>query len=399
MQRYVKLLFIFWIVPLMAVATAVAKSDTIAGDSVILSQQRLDSIRITPLAEPKGLIRWIKRNFSGSEITPEHPFNYSVVAGPYYTNSSSFSLALGVLGRYSWDLQDANLQPSQISAVAQVSLNGMLSAKVLGQNYLRRDQWRWHYQLRWQRQPMDLWGIGYSQGRYATKEEYNRNLVQFDTEVMYRVSPKIYLGATMILKHTDASNLQDKGKIGNQNQKIFAAGFGPTLQLDMRDNSANATRGWFLRLDNVFFPRHLNNYAFSRTDLTVSAYQPLWRDAVGCFEVHGLFNYGDNVPWTMLAQVAETGSRMRGYYEGRYTDRNIVEGQVELRQRVWKNLGVVLFVGAANIFPYFTHFQWRHTLPNYGGGLRYRFKGTVVRLDLGFTKNKPGFVFNINEAF
>lgn len=399
MQRYVKFLFICLIASFGGVATAAEQKDSLLTDSILLSQHRLDSIRITPLPERKGLMGWLKRNFSGSEITEQNPFNYSVVAGPYYSSSASFSIALGVLGRYSWDLKDPDLQLSQVSAVAQVSLKGMISAKVLGQNYLRNDRWRWHYELRWQRQPMDIWGIGYEQGRYAQKEEYNRHHILFDTELMMRVARKTYLGVNLLLKHTDASNLSEHEKIGCQNYKIFAAGIGPTLQVDMRDNSSNASRGWFLRLDNVFFPRHVNNYAFSRTDFVVSAYHPLWRGAVGCFEVHSLFNYGDNVPWTMLAQVAENGSRMRGYYEGRYTDRNIIEGQVELRQHVWKNFGVVAFAGAANVFPYFTHFQWRHTLPNFGAGIRYRFKGTVLRLDFGFTQNNPGFVFNVNEAF
>lgn len=101
----------------------------------------------------------------------------------------------------------------------------------------------------------------------------------------------------------------------------------------------------------------------------------------------------------MLAQVGGP-NRMRGYFEGRYRDKNIIEAQIELRQHLWRRNGAVLWVGAANVFPAFKDMRWRQTLWNFGVGYRWAFKqGVNVRLDLGFTKNGLGFAFNINEAF
>lgn len=115
-------------------------------------------------------------------------------------------------------------------------------------------------------------------------------------------------------------------------------------------------------------------------------------------ELHTLFNYGD-VPWTMMAQVGVLG-RMRGYYEGRYRDRNIMEGQVELRQHIKGRNGIALWVGLANVFPDFKHVYYDEILPNYGVGYRWEFKERVnIRLDFGFTRDNPNFTFNINEAF
>ena len=91
---------------------------------------------------------------------------------------------------------------------------------------------------------------------------------------------------------------------------------------------------------------------------------------------------------------------MRGYYDGRYRDRNLVEAQVELRQKVWRRNGIALWVGAGNVFHDFNTFRWSQTLPNFGVGYRWEFKKRVnVRLDLGFGRNGSGFIFNINEAF
>ncbi len=109
-------------------------------------------------------------------------------------------------------------------------------------------------------------------------------------------------------------------------------------------------------------------------------------------------NFKD-VPWPMLANVGSP-NRMRGYFEGRYRDKNIVEAQIELRQHIWHRNGAVLWFGAANVFPEFDAMRLRKTLLNGGVGYRWAFKqGVNVRLDLGFTKNGMGFTFNINEAF
>jgi len=91
---------------------------------------------------------------------------------------------------------------------------------------------------------------------------------------------------------------------------------------------------------------------------------------------------------------------MRGYYEGRYRDRDLVQAQVELRQKVYRRHGVALWVGAGNFFPKMERFRWSHTLPNGGVGYRWEFKNRInVRLDYGVGKGETGFYFSVNEAF
>ena len=91
---------------------------------------------------------------------------------------------------------------------------------------------------------------------------------------------------------------------------------------------------------------------------------------------------------------------MRGYYEGRYRDQNLIEAQVELRQNIKKRHGMVVWIGAAQIFEQMKDMRFRQTLPNGGIGYRWEFKkGINVRLDYGLSKNGGGFIFSLNEAF
>ncbi len=386
-------------------ARAAVQSDTVATaapDTVVVLDYDTYRALYGPVQvkQQKPFMRWLKQNVFGSEGASARPFDYTLVAGPFYNATTSFCIAAGITGQYRWDRADSLLQKSSVSAIAQVSIKGMVSAEITGANFMKHDRLRWNYRLRWQRQPMDFWGIGYEAGRHNQPIELYRNRVYFRPEVMGRVARNFYVGASANISYTNATGLSNKSLIAGQSTQIFSSGIGPIIQFDSRDNITDAYRGIFFRAEQLFYPAKVNKMPFYSTDITFSGYKQLWKGAVGCFEAHGWFNYGDEVPWTMLAQVADNSCRMRGYYEGRYRDRNIIEAQVELRQKVWGPLGVTVFAGAANTFGYFDDIHWKQTLPNYGLGIRFAFKErTNLRLDLGFTKNKPGVVFNIYEAF
>ena len=137
-----------------------------------------------------------------------------------------------------------------------------------------------------------------------------------------------------------------------------------------------------------------------RTELQADVYKRVWKDCILAVDLYSMLNYGGDVPWTLMSTLRGS-SRMRGYYDGQFRDEKSITLQAELRQRVWRRIGVAAWVGAGNVFPSFRRFNWSHTLPNYGIGARWEFKRRVnVRLDYGFgKKGHSAFMFNINEAF
>ena len=124
-----------------------------------------------------------------------------------------------------------------------------------------------------------------------------------------------------------------------------------------------------------------------------------WQGGIIAAETRGTFNSGDT-PWALMAMTGGSYS-MRGYYDGRYRDKNKIETQIELRQHVWRRNGITVWGGAATVFDRFHAIRSDRLLPNYGVGYRWEFKKDVnVRLDYGFGKHgQSGFLFNINEAF
>lgn len=347
-----------------------------------------------------NVFRWVARYLRNTNKPTDKAFDFSVLLGPSYSASTSLGLGGTASGLYSWDRLDTLLPKSNVSLFANASLSGMLAIGLKGNNFLPHDRYRFNYQLLLYTFPSYFWGVGYDQGRNdENKSKYDCINLLFKPDFLFRINSRIYAGPTMSLKWVNSYGHENAALLGGQSQSVLSWGVGFNLTCDTRDFVLNAYRGNYFRVEQLFYPSFMgNDYAFSSTDLTYSAYRQVWKGGVLAMELHTLFNYGE-VPWTLLAQVGGQG-RMRGYYEGRYRDRNIMEGQVELRQHIKGRNGIVLWVGCANVFKNFDHIWMEQLLPNYGVGYRWEFKKRVnIRLDWGFTKDSPNMTFNINEAF
>jgi outer membrane translocation and assembly module TamA len=93
---------------------------------------------------------------------------------------------------------------------------------------------------------------------------------------------------------------------------------------------------------------------------------------------------------------------MRGYYEGRFRDRNYITGQLEFRQMIWKRIGVVGFLGAGQVNDKTTKLSLSEFKPSYGFGLRYVIdleEKINVRADFAWGTGTNGVYFGINHAF
>lgn len=370
---------------------------TMVADSVFADSIVIDS---TKQVKTKNPIKWIARYLSNTNKHSDRPFDFSILVGPSYSAATSAGLGGTASGLYSWDRSDATLPKSNVSVFVNASLTGMLALGVRGNNFLPHDRYRLDYQTVISTIPSKFWGIGYQNGcRDAQESTYDRIKFQFKPSFLFRLSKREFLGVVMDVQTVNGYGFERPDLLMGQDKSVANFGLGLNFSIDTRDFVLNAYKGHYLRVEQMSYPQFLwNDYAFSYTDVTYSTYHRLGEKSVLAGEFHGLFNYGD-VPWTMLAQVGVMG-RMRGYYEGRYRDRQIIEAQVELRQRIKGRHGMTFWVGTANVFRYMSHLHLDRFLPNYGLGYRWEFKPRVnIRFDLGFTRDSPNFTFNINEAF
>ena len=377
-------------------------------------------------AHNKGLIKKVIGYFRDSNKPKSNKkVDFGFVPGPNYSGTTG--LGLGFLGTatYSADHNDATLPRSNASIYSNMTTKGFFMVGLRGNHIFPHQRFQLDYKLNLSTFSTSYWGIGYAENDDDNNEtDYRRNRINAMARFMcklapntyigplvsYRViqakgvklAPNTYIGPFVNYRVTQASDVNEDFSYlwQGQDKTIRAYTAGLSFTYDSRDFMLNASRGVFLQIDQTFTPRCFGNgqYNFSSTEATFATYGRLWKGAIIAGELHGLFNYG-NTPWALLAEVG-SNDRMRGYYEGRYRDKNIIEGQLELRQHIKGRNGVVAWVALANAFPDFDHMAWRHTLPNAGVGYRWEFKKRInIRIDYGFTRKGGGFIFNINEAF
>lgn len=381
--------------PLLAVG---CEADSVAQHTSDNAVAQTDSGEI----HHKGIVGRIIQYFGNSNKEKKNKnFDMSFIGGPSYTNDTNLSIGLMGSGLYHMNGCDENMQPSNVTIYTNTSVIGLVSVGVSGNNFFPEDRYRINYDLRFNYFPSKYWGVGYDECSNDDNEtDMKRLMGKADVEFLFRLVKDLYIGpmfSVMLLKAYDID--ADKLPLYHgQDLRLHNIGVGVTLQYDTRDNVTNPHRGVYVNLSQMFRPRFMSNdYAFSTTDITVNAYQQLWKGAILAEQVKGEINVG-NPSWEMMASIG--GSYvMRGYYKGRYRDKNMASAQMELRQKVWRRCGVTLWGGAGTVFH--DSASAKHVLPNFGLGFRWEFKKNVnVRLDYGIGKGgERGFIFNVNEAF
>ena len=327
--------------------------------------------------------------------------DFSVIGGPYYTSDMGLGLGIVASGIYGHGVDDDVTPPSNVSLFGKVSTKGFGSLGIRGTHISRSEAQRFNYRLEVLCDPSDFWGIGYEMDNNDANESRMRRIgVQLRGEALFKVLPDFYVGPVLSYDFVKAHDIERPELLDGERTTTWAGGAGVTLSYDTRDVLTYPHRGVYVTVSQMFYPKFVgNHYAFSSTSIQADWYHSVWKGGVVALDFRSELNYG-SPSWYMLASVG--GSYyLRGYYEGRYRDKGMMSFQAELRQRVWRRSGAVLWAGAGSVFARPSEIMMRRMLPNVGVGYRWEFKKDVnVRLDVGMGKSGQwGFIFNINEAF
>ena len=367
-----------------------------------------DTIRYiyTPLPQDtprkKSFLKRIVDYFgeSTTDRTFDKKIDFTFAGGPSYSKSTSLGIGILAAGLYRLDRTDSITSPSDVSVFANVSISGFYSVGISGNNIFSRNKQRVIYNVTFASAPRDFWGIGYDNALHNAVSTYSEKRILIDARYLRQVLPNTFVGGLVNFDFTRGIRFSKPEYLAGENTQYTASGFGLIAEYDSRDFIPNPFKGVYVSLQETCFPKALGNcgQALWQTTFTADAYQRVWKDAILAVDLYAEFN-SDGTPWPMLARLGDN-QRMRGYYLGRFTDNDMITLQIELRQRIWRRIGGVIWGGAGNVFPSFARFDWSKTLPNYGLGLRWELKKRVnVRIDYGFGKETNSFLLSINEAF
>jgi outer membrane protein assembly factor BamA len=195
-----------------------------------------------------------------------------------------------------------------------------------------------------------------------------------------------------------------------QRQNFSLSGVGPVYTFDSRDVALAASKGSLLDLQVMFNGKFVgSDYNFVRYQVDARHFQRIFSDkTILALQFLGQFHSG-NVPWYGLAGIGanlggtlyDNANIMRGMYEQRFRDRQMVSAQAELRQHLFWRIDGAAFVGAGQVGYNFSDYSFGGIHTAGGVGARFNFirrDRVNLRFDYAFGTD-PGFYFAIGEAF
>lgn len=371
-------------------------------DSLTVYADSIGILRHTPRWARRYLSSLIRGNI---DRTRERPLDLGFAVTPSYTREAGFGIGGAATALYRVDRNDTLPNPSDVFASINASLNGFFVLTFRGNNLFPDNRSRISYKVELYRKRLDFWGITYEQTANNPKSRYDRRQIDLQAEYVYRVTKALYIGVRVRADYTDARNMLNPEYLLGERPQYYVTGLGLAFEYDTRDNLLTPTRGFRVAWKPMLFSKALGNApeSFFSSITILNGYVGLWRGAIAAMDFYMRLN-SSGTPWTMREMVASDGIRMRGYYMGSYIDNNQMAAQLELRQHIWKRIGVVAWGGTASVFSSFKDFSTDNIKPewlyNFGFGLRFEFKHNVnARIDYGFGKHTSGILFAIGEAF
>ena len=322
-----------------------------------------------------------------------------------YTTETGFLINGVILGTYKIDNQDSQQTPSTLKLSAQASVKGFFQLKAEGENYFHSDDRILSYDISYGVLPIRFWGLGYDDAIVNSRSKYSRRAFIISAKFLNRIVGDFYGGASLEMRYNRASSIDELAQLyisqhGMTRQNAFSIGLGINLLFDNRDNIYSTTSGWFVSLLTEIRPKGLGDCGSTLWHVKAIAdyFTPLWQGGVLGVDLYADL-WSSATPWFMWPCIGG-GSRMRGYYFGRYTDRKIATAQVELRQNIYGPFGCVVWGGVGSVFDSHKNIDFSELLPNYGLGLRINLgKDSRLRIDYGFGHHSNGLVIGMNEAF
>lgn len=326
-------------------------------------------------------------------------FKFSIMGGPYYSNETKVGMGLIASGLYRLSGCSEDMAPSSVSLFSNITTVGAYSFGVKGTTLFPEMHYWINANVSFSDTPLRYWGVGYNAGNRENYSTYNNMQKNIEVDFFKKMGKYSAIGITSNAMEVTGLNFSDTNILGDESRKTTAVGFGLMLSYDSRDFIPNPYKGMYAMVSNTYYSELLGStHNFNRTDLIFRYYKQLRKGSVLAFDLDSTLNTG-NADWGMMALVGNP-NQMRGYYQGRYRDKKMIDSQVELRQHVYKRSGVVVWAGAGNVFSKFSTFHLCQTLPTYGTGYRFELKERVnLRLDYGRGKGQSAFYININEAF
>ena len=350
--------------------------------------------------------------WSQVEDTPVIPIAHKkqrrLVLFPVIVKSPEYLWGAGVAGTYFFKLwQDSTTRTSNLKNVTFYTVRNQLVFASDGTVYFPKEKFILHFIASFSHFPDRFWGLG-NETPSENQEKYSISQYDLYPQLLRKVFSDFYLGVSYEFQNvynfeynTDGTSLFDTQNVtGRYGGKISGAGL--LVTWDSRNNAFSPSKGFYVQYNVAYYDQKIgSDFNFAVRSLDVRKYIPLKKNRVLAFQANLVSTIG-NTPVRDLAYIGSS-TYMRGYYEGRFADYNMLAFQGEFRCPITERWGFTTFAGVGRVGNKLSDlFIPENLKPSVGFGIRYALRPKEklnLRVDAGFGKQSQGTYINIGEAF
>ncbi len=337
-------------------------------------------------------------------------YKSSNIVLPAISSSPETSLLMGgvLIRQFKLGTSYENTRTSTALVSAIYTLNNQMSIGIFPALFLPNENWVLEGGYAFNYFPESFWGIG-RQSQDEDEVTVNSRQILLQQSILKKIYPHVFVGPQLRWLNTYDISFEDpEGEslpLPNINgvEGYKSLGAGAVLRWDDRNRSNTPTSGKFFQFSLMTNPSRLGT-GDSYTAYLVDSrkYIDVANQGRSVLALHGLMQFRTGTP--PFKDMASMGgeSIMRGYYAGRYRDKNGAQLQSEFRQHLLGRLGFTVFAAAGQVWSSFDEMHLDKTLLSGGGGLRFNLSKQEplnIRADMAFGRNTSGFYITLGEAF
>lgn len=336
----------------------------------------------------------------------------SLIALPALAFAPETGIEVGLVADYNFFINktDSLTRSSNIGFSGTATFNKQTSFKLISNLWTSNNTSHYITDLGYKNFPFKFYGIG-DETLEKDKVPLEQTLFRVNFEVERRVLKFYYSGLNLKFENY---NYTDNGEPNSLDPELYYganggkyAAFGISQGYDSRNSNTYTTSGLYAHLKYSYAPNFWggDHFTGSFVNLDLRAFLPLNNKLVLGFNTIYQSTIGKEVPFYVMSKLGND-QMMRGYYSGRFRDKNLIALQSELRYRIHPRFALAGFIAGGTV--YNKQINLSRVKSSYGSGLRYFFNiehESSLRIDYAIggkfpgEKRQSGFYLSVGQAF
>ncbi|MDH5643744.1 MAG: outer membrane protein assembly factor, partial [Gemmatimonadota bacterium] len=295
-------------------------------------------------------------------------------------------------------------QVSVIQPYAIYSVQKQFSVGATTELFLRDGNLRVSGSLSHRYFPTRFWGVGNAtpdaaEELYTPREVVLEARVQSKAGNSWFVGGLLHAGSRTFVEIEPAGMLSSGSVMGSAGGQF--GGVGLVATFDSREHTIQPRDGSYLNAETRGYADALGaDFAFVTAMVDARRFIPIGSDVT--LAARALLSASSSgIPFDLMPRLGGE-NLLRGYFEGRYRDKNLVALQSEIRFPVWWRFSGVAFGSVGQVAPRLADLSFDGFRAAAGGGLRFLLQPQQrlnLRLDIAGGSEGTEFYMGMQEAF